>query len=82
MSSGYKLRDLHAKRVHLELQLGGRWVAVAGIGDYADGRLQIPIKDPDDKVTVVLDEAAWNGEIIAAPDGNSFLIRLDPPASG
>jgi hypothetical protein len=76
MGTGYKLRDLHAQRVQVELDLGGRCVTVSGIAEYNNGELRIGVEDPAGDFTVVLGDALWNGEISDAPDGSGFLIRL------
>jgi hypothetical protein len=76
MANAYKLRDLHARRVQVELDVAGRCVTVSGIAEYNNGELRIAIQDPAGDFTLVLNDAHWTGDITDAPDGNSVLIRL------
>ena len=79
MSSQYELRDLHARRVLVEMETGGKCVTVEGIGDYDCGELRISVQDPSGEFAVVMNDATWNGAITDAPDGNGFLVRLHRP---
>jgi prophage tail gpP-like protein len=76
MATGYKLRDVHAQRVQVELDLGGRCVTVSGLAEYDNGELRIAVEDPAGDFALVLNDEHWKGDITDAPDGNSVLIRL------
>ena len=82
MGTGYKLCDLHAQRVQVELDLGGRCVTVSGVAEYDNGALRVAIQDPAGDFTLVLSDALWNGEVTDAPDGSGFLLRLHEPTQG
>ncbi len=80
MASGYKLSELHSRRVLIEWDRGDKWVTMEGIAEYDRRELRIAIRDPAGDFTLLLDEANWNGVIADAPDGIGYLIRLHPPA--
>lgn len=76
MSSDYQLRDLHAQRVLVALEIGGKSVTVAGVAEYDSGELRIPIKGMWGGFTLILQDSDWDGVITAAPGGDGFVVRL------
>lgn len=48
---------------------------LTGKGRYADGLLYVAVKDPGGDFTLVVDEATFDGEMIAV--GERLTIRLN-----
>jgi hypothetical protein len=79
MSDARPLQRAHGRAVTVELPIHGRQVTLTGTGRYADGQLQIDVKDPGGDFTLCLEEATFDGKMIVV--GDKLTIRLNA-ASG
>ena len=58
----------------LEVTIQGRLTTFIGAGRYADAKLWIDVKDPEGDFTLLIDEATFDGEILAMDE--TLTIRL------
>lgn len=74
MSSALLLQRAHGCMVTLEISIQGTLRTFSGRGRYEVGKLCIDVKDDVGDFTLCLDEATFDGEMLAW--GESILIRL------
>jgi hypothetical protein len=74
MASAQPLQRAHGCSITLELSIQGTLRSFSGRGRYADGKLWIDVKDDAGDFTLCLEEATFDGELLA--QGDSYLIRL------
>lgn len=77
-----KLSDLHEQRVDVEILIHGKSTSLSGVGHYATDPMLgtvLRIRFPQEAggMEILLEEAAWTGQIERPADDKPYSIRLD-----